>query len=112
MGSSITIPSAGSYTYYYLAHEYSGSVSVADMQFNLIYFPTAYGTVDPVPPPVKSTDNNGLVWLDSSIRKKVYATQMESGVLDIAQLKHELEALKEKITDIQKQIDEVDSKHQ
>jgi hypothetical protein len=53
MTSMFTVPSAGSYTYYYLAYEYSGSVSVADMQFNLVYFPTAYGTVDPVPPPVK-----------------------------------------------------------
>ena len=55
MTSMFTVPSAGSYTYYYLAFEYSGSVTVADMQFNLVFFPTAYGTVDPVPDPVPTS---------------------------------------------------------
>ena len=52
MTGMFTVPAKGSYTYYYLAYEYSGLISVADMQFNLIYFPTAYGAVSAVPPPV------------------------------------------------------------
>ncbi len=64
MTSMFEVPAAGSYTYYYLAYEYSGSISVADMQLNLVYFPTAYGTVDPVPPPVKITKDKNPILLD------------------------------------------------
>ena len=58
------VTSAGSYTYYYLAYEYTGSISVADIQFNLVYFPTAYGSVDPVPPLVKAPDREDSIRLD------------------------------------------------
>ena len=36
----------GTYTYYLLGNESSGNVTVADIQLNLLYVPTAYGTVD------------------------------------------------------------------
>lgn len=106
MTSMFEIPSSGAYTYYYLAYEYSGSVSVADMQFNLVYFPTSYGTVDPVPPPVKSPDNdfglsNGLMPATANTK------QEKPSALDIAQLERELATLKAKIEFIQKQIDDL-----
>ena len=63
MTSMFEAPSAGAYTYYYLGYEFSGDITVADMQFNLVYFPTAYGTVDPVPPPVSAPDDDGPVRL-------------------------------------------------
>ncbi len=56
--SMFEVPSAGTYTYYMVGYEESGSISVADMQFNLVYFPTAYGTVDPVPPSVSKSNDD------------------------------------------------------
>ncbi|MFH1892627.1 MAG: hypothetical protein ABIK83_08100 [Candidatus Zixiibacteriota bacterium] len=112
MTSMFAISSAGSYTYYYLAYEYSGSISVADMQFNLVYFPTAYGTVDPVPPPAKTSDVDGSIWLDGLTQMTISARQEEPPVMDIAQLKHELTVMKARIEAIQLQIDNYDIERQ
>jgi len=105
MTSMFTVPSAGSYTYYYLAYEYSGSVSVADMQFNLVYFPTAYGTVDPVPPPVKSSENDVFYRPNDLPRKEVNTAQTEPGASEIDRLKQELAAMRARIEAIQQRID-------
>ncbi|MEJ2703618.1 MAG: hypothetical protein P8Z79_14365 [Sedimentisphaerales bacterium] len=107
MTSMFTVPAAGSYTYYYLAYEYSGSVSVADMQFNLIYFPTAYGAVDPVPPPVRLTDGDGSNLLHSQTNATAENRQAKPEAVDAAQLKLELATLKTKIETIQQQIDSI-----
>jgi hypothetical protein len=112
MTSMFEVTSAGSYTYYYLAYEYSGSVTVADMQFNLIYFPTAYGTVDPVPPPAKSPDGDGSIWLDGLKQIITNPEHPESGALDIAQLERELAAMKTKIEAMQQRIDDYGIKRQ
>jgi len=105
MTSMFTVDSTGSYTYYYLAYEYSGSVSVADMQFNLVYFPAAYGTVDPVPPPVKASDDTSRLNGFGPIEYKLNDTQITAS--DIYQLEQELNALKTKIESLQKQIEEI-----
>jgi hypothetical protein len=105
MTSMFEVTSAGSYTYYYLAYEYSGSVSVADMQFNLVYFPTAYGTVDPVPPSVSARDGYSSTYFDGPVSKKVNDEQNEPGTVDISQLERELTAMKAKIEVMQQRID-------
>ncbi|MCK4818263.1 hypothetical protein KA005_21010, partial [bacterium] len=106
MTSMFEVASAGSYTYYYLAYEYSGSVSVADMQFNLVYFPTAYGTVDPVPPPVSAPDGDGSVRLDGLTPMESDTKRTETEALNVARLERELVAMKAKIEAMQKQIDD------
>jgi hypothetical protein len=105
MTSMFEIPSAGAYTYYYLAYEFSGSVSVADMQFNLVYFPTAYGTVDPVPPPVKSSGGDGPDFLEGLTKAADDAGQEKPEALDVARLESELAAMKARIEVLQRQID-------
>ena len=105
MTSMFEVTSAGSYTYYYLAYEYSGSITVADMQFNLVYFPTAYGTVDPVPPPVKALEGDASVRLDGLTRMAADAERAEPRALDVAQLERELAAMKTRIEAMQQQID-------
>lgn len=110
MTSMFEVPSAGSYTYYYLAYEYSGSISVADMQFNLVYFPTAYGTVDPVPPPVKAPDGDGIARLDGLTRIESESKQTEFGTSDIVELKRELEVMKTRLEAMQQQIDSCNSR--
>ncbi|NIW40472.1 MAG: hypothetical protein GWN14_18190, partial [candidate division Zixibacteria bacterium] len=107
MTSMFTVPEAGSYTYYYLAYEYSGSVSVADMQFNLVYFPTAYGTVDPVPPPVKLTDGDGSNLLHSQTNATADNRHAKPEAIDVAQLKLELATLRTRIETLQQQIDSI-----
>jgi hypothetical protein len=74
------------------------------MQFNLVYFPTAYGTVDPVPPPVKSSEIEDFFRLDSLPPQEVNTTQTEPGALEIDRLKQELAAMKAKIEVIQQRI--------
>jgi len=103
--SMFEVTSAGSYTYYYLAYEYTGAISVADIQFNLVYFPTAYGTVDPVPFPVSAPVGDGSVRLDGLTQMTADTERAESGVLDVARLEHELSAMKAKIDSMQQQID-------
>jgi hypothetical protein len=105
MTSMFEVTSAGSYTYYYLAYEYSGSVSVADMQFNLVYFPTAYGTVDPVPPPVRASDGDGSGRLDGQAQADVNGVGTEEEALDVPRLRRELAAMKAEIEAIQQRID-------
>lgn len=39
------VPSAGTYTYYFLANETGGYIGAGDLQLTVVYFPTAYGTV-------------------------------------------------------------------
>jgi hypothetical protein len=104
MTSMFEVPTSGAYTYYYLAYEYSGSISVADMQFNLVYFPTAYGTVDPVPPPVKSPDGDGTDILDGLTKAADDSRQEKPESLDVAHLERELVAMKAKIEAMHKQI--------
>ncbi len=104
--SMFEVTSAGSYTYYYLAYEYPGSpISVADIQFNLVYFPTAYGTVDPVPPPQREPDNDNSAWPDDLLRTAVDAEQTVPETLDIPRLERELVTMKARIETIQQQID-------
>ena len=108
--SMFEVPSAGSYTYYYLAYEYPDcSISVADIQFNLIYFPTAYGTVDPAPPPTKTPDGDGSTRLGGLTKM---ATDTEPAeILDVARLERELAAMKAKIEALQQQIDSYTNEH-
>ncbi|MCG3127947.1 MAG: hypothetical protein CHACPFDD_02820 [Phycisphaerae bacterium] len=48
-----SVAAAGSYSFYYLAYEFSGgSATMYDIQLTLLYVPTAYGTVESnLPPP-------------------------------------------------------------
>ena len=107
MTSMFEVPSAGPYTYYYLAYEYSGSVTVADMQFNLVYFPTAYGTVDPVPPPVKALEGDGSILLGTSIQMDDDTTRAQTEAFEVARLKRELAVMKARIEAMQQQIDDI-----
>jgi len=104
MTGMFTVPSAGSYTYYYLAYEYSGSVSVADMQFNLLYFPTAYGTVDAVPPPVMASAGDGSGIPDGLTEQPIRTRPAKPETFDVAQVEQELAALKARIEALQEQI--------
>jgi hypothetical protein len=104
MTSMFEVPSAGAYTYYYLGYEFSGDITVADMQFNLVYFPTAYGTVDSVPPPVSALDGNGSVWLDGLTPIESDTKRTETETLDVSRLKRELARMKAKIEALQQHL--------
>jgi len=105
MTSMFTVPTAGVYTYYMVGFELTGSISIADMQFNLVYFPTAYGTVDPVPAPVSSRVGDGSVYFDGPISEVVDGGRAESEPVDIARLERELAKMKARIEQIQQQIE-------
>jgi hypothetical protein len=75
------------------------------MQLNLVYFPTAYGTVDPVPPPVKLTDGDGSNLLHSQTNATADNRHAIPEAIDVAQLKLELAILRTRIETLQQQID-------
>ena len=75
------------------------------MQFNLVYFPTAYGDVDPVPPPVKSADGDFNL-TGNMTKTTVDSGQAEPNVWDIIRLQRELDTLKARIEILQQQIDD------
>jgi hypothetical protein len=104
MTSMFTVPIAGAYTYYMLGFEYSGSISVADIQFNLVYFPTAYGTVDPVPSSLDSWVGDDSACFDGLESEQAEAGLTRSGSVDISRLERELDDLKARIEEIQRQI--------
>jgi hypothetical protein len=106
MTSMFEVPSAGAYTYYYLGYEFSADITVADMQFNLVYFPTAYGTVDPVPPPASAPDGDGSVRLDGLTRIESDTKRTETEALNVARLERELATMKARIEAMQRQIDD------
>ncbi len=105
MTSMFTVSTAGPYTYYMIGFEHSGSISVADMQFNLVYFPTAYGTVDPVPPPAGKRVGDGSTWFDGPGPAKGDSEQAKLEAMDIPRLERELSNMKARIEVIQQQID-------
>jgi len=98
------VDSAGSYTFYYLAYEFSGSVTVADFQFNLIYFPTAYGTVDPVPPSVGPRDSEYSLDVDDRSKSDVAVRHTLQAKGDVSRLLLELSEMKARIEAIESQI--------
>lgn len=94
--SMFTVESAGTDTYYCVVWVDSGSeISIADMQFSLLYVPTAYGTVDPVPPPQYLSDSdltpNDLMSVDG------VSDPAAQRPVDIRQLRRELEQMKARI---------------
>ena len=106
MTSMFEVTAAGSRTYYCLGYEYPGAaISIADVQFNLVYLPTAYGTVDPVPPPQRAAGGDGWVRSDSLIRMEAGAEKTEPRTVDVLQLERELADMKARIELIQRQID-------
>ena len=107
MTSMFEVPSAGTYTYYYLAYEFSGDITVADMQFNLVYFPTAYGTVDSVPPPVSAPDGDGSVQLGGLTLTESITEPTETEAFNVARLERDLATMRAKIEAMQQQIDNI-----
>jgi len=97
--SMFTVNSAGSYTYYYLGFEYSGQISLADIQFNLVYFPTAYGTVDPVPDPIPVA--SAIIDIGDASQPDAIT---EAEAFDAASLRRELADLKSRIEEVERQI--------
>jgi hypothetical protein len=110
MTSMFQVPSAGNYTYYYLGYEFSGDITVADMQFNLVYFPTAYGTVDPVPDPIPAAigipNERPFDMSDEMIRMELNADKSEPEAFNIDRLRHELAEMKAKIEVMERQLEE------
>jgi len=96
-------------------HRRSLVVSVADMQFKLVYFPTAYGSVDPLPDPVPVTsgtpDGNGSVVLGGLTQREIDTERAEAETFDVARLERELATMKARIEAMQQLIDSYGNDH-
>jgi hypothetical protein len=84
-----TVASAGTYTFYYLANETAGDLSVDTAVLSLAYFPTAYGTV-PLAGREGDDDAEGRPLTPADIA----AEQAEAREFDLARVEGELAGIR------------------
>jgi hypothetical protein len=97
------VETVGTYTYYLLGEEYSGSVTVYDTQFSLLYFPTAYGAVTPTmaasgprAPERREGDRDGLTQAEiAAERERSRAANLARLERELAEIKAQVDAMKE-----------------
>ncbi|HYW68980.1 MAG TPA: hypothetical protein VE960_05190 [bacterium] len=97
------VASAGTYTYYMLAEEISGSFAASEMQLTLMYLPTAYGevtpTLQPDAPPAsdeRGANRGGLTQAElASERAEAEAFNLARIERELAELQAQVEAMKE-----------------
>lgn len=100
---------AGANTFYFLARESSGAGSVNDMSLTCMYFPTAYGTIDPprpLPPGVPSVSDFALPHTFGLTRNDIVAEQIQAQAWDqtriqseLTRMRAEMEQLKQMLSD-------------
>jgi len=97
------IPSGGSYTFYFLGYEYAGVISVYDVQFTLLYVPTAYGTVQPMLAGAPQKDRDAVE--RGSIDEAFAASERsESEAANAARIERELAAMRAEIDALKGQL--------
>jgi len=101
------VPSAGDYTFYFLAKKYSGIITGNDVQLTMVYFPSNYGTVETLAGGgsggALDVESDGIVVSreeqlspEAETAESVYRARIEEELeamrAEIAELRRELEA--------------------
>ncbi len=86
---------AGNNTFYFLADEATGAVTVNDIQFTLLYFPTSYGTVEPtlLAGTAEITHEKASIW-PALTSTNVAAGQAEAEKFNATRIERELAQMK------------------
>jgi hypothetical protein len=92
-----SVPDDGSVTFYFLAQEADGSISVRDLQLTLLYFPSSYGIVTPTTVSNRRIRDEDATVVASKSAADVAAEQAESSVANQARIERELERMRTEI---------------
>jgi hypothetical protein len=83
------VAGAGTYTYYFLGDETSGTFTLYDAQLTLLYIPTNYGTVMPTKQGIAQEETRGEGW-PGMTAATVAAERSESEAANMARIEREL----------------------
>jgi len=92
------VAAAGTYTYYFLGQEYSGAISIWDIQLSLAYFPTAYTSVDPPLPAREGAARHEEQEPGGGLSAaEIAAEQAEAQAFHLARIERELAEIKAEV---------------
>ena len=98
--SLFELDGAGTYTFYYLGEEVTGTFSVFDVQLSIVFMPTAYGMVSP--PAAGSSAEGG----DAPLRttSDIEAERSEAAAFERDRVERELERIRREIEELKRSI--------
>jgi hypothetical protein len=88
------VPSAGSYTYYFISQEFEGIWRMTEGNLSLVFFPTAYGTVRPAAVADGISDSPRTGGLTAA---EIAAERLESEAANRARVDRELAEMREQL---------------
>jgi len=92
------VAGAGTYTYYFLGREYAGSIQIWDAELSLIYFPTAYGVVDPAfAGDARGSRDEGQSLSTPLTDADIAAERTEAEAFNLARIERELAAIQAQV---------------
>ncbi|MGH8003630.1 MAG: hypothetical protein ACRECJ_02760 [Limisphaerales bacterium] len=96
---------AGANTFYFLAEEFSSSISVSKIQFTLVYFPSSYGTVTPTvaSSPQDLSDEKARI-RTAFTAEEIAAEQAEAEKFDAERIARELAEVKARMQKIEEHL--------
>ncbi|QYK47967.1 MAG: hypothetical protein KF838_14400 [Phycisphaeraceae bacterium] len=99
-----SVPSAGTYTYHLNMVRFGGTATLFDVQFTVIYFPTAYGTVNPS---ITGDDFRGSPFLGNNgptrmpqTAAEIAAERNQSRADDLARVQGELAQMRREMAEL------------
>jgi hypothetical protein len=100
---------AGANTFYFVADEGTGSWSVADIQFTLAFFPTAYGIVNPtLATGEAATTEEGFSLQSALTAADIAAEQAEAASFNSARLEKEMAEIKAQRAELEARISKLE----
>ncbi|KPJ60867.1 MAG: hypothetical protein AMJ46_03955 [Latescibacteria bacterium DG_63] len=94
------VPSSGSTTFYFLAQEESGSISVYDMQLTLMYVPSPYGIVTPTTLSAENVPDAEAPMVPGKSESEIAAERAESEAANQARIDREFEQMRAEIAEL------------
>jgi hypothetical protein len=91
------VTTAGSHTFYLIASEVAGNISVGDIQLTTVYFPTAYGTVTPTVVTAGASDDASAPRTGGLTPSELAAERAGSEAANNARIERELAAMRERL---------------
>ncbi len=103
--SLFELDGAGTYTFYYLGEEITGTFSIFDVQLSIVFVPTAYGIVSP--PAAGSAAEGGSAPLKTV--SDIEAERSEAAAFERDRVERELEKMRREIEELKRSISRSDA---
>jgi hypothetical protein len=101
--SAVFAATAGAHTFYVLGSELLGSFTAREMNLNLVYFPTAYGTVDPVLAHAGGDDREAPD-RGAMSRAEIAAEQAEAARFADERIRRELDEVEARVAELRSEL--------